>query len=205
MTVTTYGELQTAIVNWTDTDPGMDRVREFIELGEARINRLIRALDMEIRATATLSGDRLGLPAGFKSLVRLELLTSPRTKPDFTAPHALPVISSGPVRYFTIENGEFRFAPGGSSDIEIVYHGDLPALSDTNTTNFFLNDHPDVYLAAALAHAQGYNRDDPNAAEWKALWDEGVLEIRREERRKKRANMVVKPPVDESVGLTRRA
>jgi len=39
MAIGTYAELQTAVANWLDRSDLTDRIQEFIDLAEARINR----------------------------------------------------------------------------------------------------------------------------------------------------------------------
>ena len=43
MAIGTYAELQTAVANWLDRGDLTDRIVEFIDLAEVRINRIIRS------------------------------------------------------------------------------------------------------------------------------------------------------------------
>ena len=54
MAIGTYAELQTAVANWLDRSDLTDRIQEFIDLSEARINRNLRLRLMETTATGTL-------------------------------------------------------------------------------------------------------------------------------------------------------
>ena len=42
MAIGTYAELQTAVANWLDRGDLTDRIKEFISLAEARMNRVLR-------------------------------------------------------------------------------------------------------------------------------------------------------------------
>ena len=53
MAIGTYAELQTAVANWLDRGDLTDRIQEFIDLAEARINRNLRLRLMETTATGT--------------------------------------------------------------------------------------------------------------------------------------------------------
>ena len=55
MAIGTYAELQTAVANWLDRGDPTDRIVEFIDLAEARMNRNLRLRLMETTATGTLT------------------------------------------------------------------------------------------------------------------------------------------------------
>ena len=55
MAIGTYAELQTAVANWLDRGDLTDRIQEFIDFAEARINRNLRLRLMETAATGTLT------------------------------------------------------------------------------------------------------------------------------------------------------
>jgi hypothetical protein len=65
--------------------------------------------------------------------------------------------------FYSLMNGAIELVPPPSQDIEIemVYYGKIPALSDSNTTNWMLLKAPDVYLYGAMVHAAPYLMDDP--------------------------------------------
>jgi hypothetical protein len=53
----------------------------------------------------------------------------------------------------------------------------IPALSDSNTSNWVLASHPDVYLYGSLAEAFKYSMDDEQAAKYDGLFRNGIQEI----------------------------
>ena len=46
MAINSYSSLQTAVANWLDRSDLTDRIPEFIDLAEARINRALRVTFM---------------------------------------------------------------------------------------------------------------------------------------------------------------
>jgi hypothetical protein len=51
-------------------------------------------------------------------------------------------------------------SPDTTYQAEIVYYGKIPALSDSNTSNWLLSLSPDIYLYGSLLQATPYLRDD---------------------------------------------
>ena len=56
MAIGTYAELQTAVANWLDRGDLTERIKEFIGLAEARMNRVLRLQLMVNVDTTTLGG-----------------------------------------------------------------------------------------------------------------------------------------------------
>lgn len=92
-----------------------------------------------------------------------------------------------PPEYFAHQGAQFRFYPppadGAATYTEtytgtIVYTTRLPALSDSNTTNWLLTAFPQLYLSAAMMWAEIFGWNDSRAVNWKALFEEqmGLLE-----------------------------
>ena len=66
------------------------------------------------------------------------------------------------VTFYSIMDSAIELVPAPSDDVEIemVYYKKIPALSDTNTTNWLLTKAPDIYLYGALSHASPFIMDD---------------------------------------------
>ncbi len=67
---------------------------------------------------------------------------------------------------------EFQFIPipDASYLVELTYWRRIPPLSDTNTTNWILSDHPDAYLYGALVQSAPYLMDDSRITTWGTLF-----------------------------------
>ena len=68
--------------------------------------------------------------------------------------------------------------PDASYEIEILYVGAVPALTDSNTTNTILSRHPDAYLYGSLASAYQYLMDNTRQAQYDALFTRALNEIK---------------------------
>ena len=70
MAINSYSSLQTAVANWLDRSDLTDRIEEFIDLAEARINRALRVRLMESVKVISLVGGtkRYPLPSDYLQL-----------------------------------------------------------------------------------------------------------------------------------------
>jgi len=183
MAITTYAELQTAISTWTGDTFTSAQVQEFIALVEARLNRLLRTQEMETRATATVSGEYLILPDDFLEQRSIEIGGDQRLEYVTPAQMSEYQTETGEPRYYTVTDGQFRFqpVPANSYSLEVVYYKKIPALAVGNTTNWVLDNHPDLYLASCLTMAEVFGWNDGRAAGFKAAGAEIIAEIESQE------------------------
>ncbi len=181
MAISTYSELQTAIGNWLDRTDLTSRIPEFITLCESRIARKIRARAMVKRVTTNVATEYILLPDDFLEMRNVQLNTSPKQKLEYVTPEHLDGIyagnTTGEPRVYTIIGAELQLgpAPDDTYEIEIAYMYKLPALSATNTTNWFLEYAPDIYLYGALIEAEPFLANDERVMLWKQLFDESVM------------------------------
>lgn len=138
---------------------------------------------MEARATATANAEYLALPDGFLGM-RALYLSGPGTVPlDYFAPQQLRTIRASDVagqpRAYTIADNQIIFAPAPAAEyeVEMLYYARIPALSDSNTSNWLLEQHPDLYLYASLLAAEGFLQNDERIPMWRAMVDRIVGEI----------------------------
>ena len=62
--------------------------------------------------------------------------------------------------------------------LKMVYYYKPDLLSDSNTSNLFLANCPDLLLYGALAEAVPYLMNDERLATWSALYDRGLASLR---------------------------
>jgi len=188
MSITTYGELQTAITNWLNRDPGTDRVKEFIELAESRFRRILKTLDSEERSQALVpSGGFVALPDGFNGLRDAYVIGTPNKPLTIIPPTQMTDWGelSGLPWFITVTDGQFRFSPDLSGEtVEVIYMRKLASLSDAAPTNYLITDYPDVYLAGSLVQAKGFLKED-DVLVWKAAMDEWEDEMDQQSRDQK--------------------
>ena len=184
MAITTYSELKTAVANWLHRDDLTALVPDFIALGEAKIYRDLRISAMETALSGTISSGGVALPSGYLELKSAYIDGSPTQRlqrkdagwlytayPDRS--------SSGKPVYIAREASGFIFGPYPDSAYTIkgVYYKRLDALSDSNTTNWFIENAVDLLMAAALVEGSDYASDDAGMAKWTARYTQMVLEI----------------------------
>lgn len=177
MALANYADLVSAVGNWLNRSDLTSRIPEFIALAEAEFNRTLRTVDMEARATATLTGEALALPDDFIGLRSISQDNNFFTLVDSQALFNAPTTGGVP-RLVAISDGQFFFRPAPSSGtIKIAYYAKIPALTSTNTTNWLMTAHPDLYLFATLAQAEFYGWNDERLPLVKARTEEIIEQV----------------------------
>lgn len=188
--ISTYSELQTAITNWLNRDPGTDRVKEFIELAESRFRRVLKDLNNEVRSQALVpAGGFVALPDGYNGLRDAYVPGTPKKPLTIIPPTQMTDWGdlSGQPWFITVTDGQFRFSPDLSGEtVEVIYFRKLISLSDAAPTNYLIDDYNDVYLAGSLIHAKGYLKED-DFSFWKAALTEWEDEMDKQSRDQKYA------------------
>lgn len=180
MAISTYAELLDAGANYLARDDLTLRYPEFIALFEAKINRTLFHPRMESRATLTVNTlltepEYLDLPSDFQTMryarlsgqvgkPRLQFMTQTQMEDyRYTRDNV-----AGVPAYFSIVGDQMELAPTPSQDydVEIVYRANIPALTQSNPTNWLLTIAPDAYLYGMLLEASAYNPEDPRISVW---------------------------------------
>ena len=95
-------------------------------------------------------------------------------------------VAQDPIGY-TVSGETIILDSDPGDDDTLVYSGycTLLGLSDSNATNWLLDDHPDAYLAGTLAAAYAFERDEAQAANYDALLERTIDEIKKEANQKR--------------------
>ena len=182
MSISTYSELQSAVADFLNRDDLASAVPTFIRLAEARFSRDLRHWRMETRSTAELDTQYSAIPADFLQPIRLQITDAPTSEvaPISTA-QMLQLRGDRndrvgrPTNYALTAGGiELYPTPDLTYNASLVYYARIPALSASNTTNWLLNEAPDVYLYGALVHSAPYLKDDARIQVWEALLAQGI-------------------------------
>ena len=164
MALTTYAELQTTIADFLNRDDLTSAIPTFITLAEADMSRNLRHWRQEKRSTAEIDTQYSAIPADFMEAIRF-YITSGDTAPLELISQAQMLDrryrnadTSGQPHYYAITAGEIEVypTPDGTYDAELYYFSRIPALSDSNTSNWVLEYFPDAYLYGALVHSAPY-------------------------------------------------
>jgi len=184
MAITTYAELQTAVANWIDRSDLTARVPEFIALAEAAMQHDVRHWRMENRAELTTGARYVAVPTDWAETIRLtvdgdyralELLSATEM-----ADRRMRSGDSGaePRFYRHVDQGFELFPTPPTGTVMILeYVAKIPALSDSNTTNWLLEEVPDAYLYGALMHANIYLINDVRVQQFAALFSAAVSRL----------------------------
>lgn len=192
MALATYSELNTAAANWLARADLTSRIPEFMDLFEAKFNRTVRVPQQEKRnATFSISDEYTPLPTDFIELRSIHLTTSPKRPLAYMSPDievdyyntgtGIPQFVS--VTGHTSADGtqSIRVAPvpDGTYTAVLTYYAKLPALdATTNTTNWLLTNHPDLYLYGMLVEASAFIGDDSRVMLWKAGFDQAMAGLK---------------------------
>ncbi|WP_340672562.1 phage adaptor protein [Bradyrhizobium ottawaense] len=189
-TITDYTTLQAAVVEYLAREQDttlVARVPGFIQLAEAKFNRLLFCRQMENRATALIDTgssepEFISLPSDFQTMRRIRL-SSVEGKPcleyrsgtqmdEYRA--SIANASSQPA-YFTILGDEIELVPtpDAAYTVEMVYRKTVPDLA-TNSTNWLLTMAPDAYLYGALLEAAPYIKADDRIQVWGAGFSSAI-------------------------------
>lgn len=183
MALSTYSELQSSIAGWLTRTNLTSRIPDFITLCESRVNKTLRVRQMEARATATFDEEYEELPSDFLEIRQLKLNTDPEHYLEYLTPAVLTAKygNYGPSRprAYAIIGEEIRLrpVPDGSYTAELAYYQKIPALSDSNTTNWLLTKAPDVYLYGSLLEAEPYIRNEQRATLWVAAYERAISDL----------------------------
>lgn len=190
MAITSYADLQTSIANFLARDDLTAQIPNFIQLAEARINRELETREQEKRVQATLvSGDEyIALPTDLREVREVKLNTSPLTVLSYASPTGLDTQYSsngqGKPQGYSIVGKEMKVrpVPDSSYTMEIIYIGNVDALSAVSTPTLFIRS-PDLYLYGALTEAYVYLLDEQRAAQYDEKFTRGINEVRMDEER----------------------
>jgi hypothetical protein len=181
MTIATYTDLQTELGNFLGHSLFAGDYSTFVTLFEATANRRLRTRSMETTATLTPSGSGIAtLPSDYLAWRRLTWTGQTRTELSYVHPSyfqaAYPSRPTDVPRIFTIEGATLKIMPVDATALEFDYYARIPALV-TNSTNWLMTVHPDVYLFGSMAEAEMFGVNDERMPTWKARRDEIFEEI----------------------------
>ena len=189
MAITTYAELQTATANWLDRTDLTSRIPEFIELTEANFNRVIRQPDMVAKDDSfSIASRYTTLPTDTLEIVRIVVDLTPVIVLEYLTPEEISqrrivMSATGKPYYFTTIGGstnqlEVLPSPDSTYTSSIVYYTRIAALTDAATSNWLLDDHPDIYLFGTLVEAEPYLKNDERLSMWSAKLDKALNDLR---------------------------
>ena len=175
-----YSELQSAIESWINRNDLTDEIPGFIELCEAEVNRQLRTGDQENEITPIPGVDGQSVydltetEKGWRTVKVDRILR-------YVTPHALdaPPYYKDRVYYYTLFDNKIAFnqALTDTQQIELLGYSQVPALTDTETTNWLLEDHEDVYLFGSLRYAHYYAKAYAKGDKMQQLFEDKMVQV----------------------------
>lgn len=187
MALSTYATLKTSITNWTHRADLTDLLDDFIDIVESRLSRELRVSQQETIVTSVASTEYIALPVDCIAIRNIQLNTSPVRTLEYVTPAEMDRLADNgsTISRYTIVGDEIQLNATSSYSIELAYWAKVPALSDSNTTNWLLDAYPDVYLYGCLAEAFKYADDDRAAAKYNALYQEALMQVQSADKKRK--------------------
>lgn len=205
--VTSYSGLISAIVEIMEREGDTAftlNVPSAIALAEARLSRLLPVLEADTTLTGVVDNRRISLTGlAIDSPVALFLAETGfdevelQQQQDGTFPYRA---TSGRPKLWAIDgtNIDLDCPLDTAYPFRFRYRQQL-GLSLFFPTNWLIDNHPDVYLAATMVWGLNYQEDVPNFMRWKGILEEAIPEIRNAIARSNRGTLRVDPALS-SIG-----
>jgi len=181
MSITNYTELQASLANWLHRSDLIALIPDFITLAETRMNGTLVSRNMEVRVTLTCTPAvrSVAFPSDMMDMKRLAVIDSDPVgvlqykSPDQLMEDNAYITAVGRPACFTVVGStvELSPTPDKAYPLELIYMQRIPALSNTNPTNWVLNQNPNIYLFGALMSSAGFTQDE----EMHPLWEKKYL------------------------------
>ena len=193
MALTTSSDLTSAVGDWLLRTDLTAVIPDFVTLAEARMNRdsrlrrLVRTdftVDAETETTSVLTDfqeiESLYLDGDNSRYAEIDIV-SPGALHEFQRRYG----PTGMPRAAAVVDGTLVFAPVPDQTYSFVlsYYQGFTALTTTDSTNWVLTSHPDVYLYGSLTEAAPYMKDDQRIPIWSQRYDTALEEIHQAQQR----------------------
>lgn len=162
----TYTELKVLVNFYLHRTDMADKLDAFFELARHRIGKDARLILLQSEADLSIVNGVAALPDDF---VETKALAIPNGYPiqwqdvnNFD--RFARAITAGPLAYYTIRGGSYRFAPASGTEAEpavarVTYYKKPAKLIGLDDTNVITENYPTLYLFAVLAYAHNAIQD----------------------------------------------
>ena len=189
--ITDYATLHTEAAKEAQRRDLASMMPSLIQRSEAAIFRELSLHQLDTIATGTTVGDTLTMPAGAAAIERISLTINERDQSLDYYPMAAgaALVPAGQPQWYTVENGAIRLIPAPVAGYlyTIHYAANLEPLSDTNTTNWLLVNHPDVYLYRTCVQIGIHTHDDALIQRHTQFYQDALQAVRSSDERKRLA------------------
>ena len=191
-----YATLKTLVLDYLHRTDLTDKLATFVTLAEALLFREINIKALEIAVTGTTTGAAIALPADCATVGRVTVnYAGMENALDYASQPNL--YSAGVPMSYTLEANTLKFDTSSSGHgYTLYYTPKIEALSDINTSNWLLDNAPDLYLCAAQLEGAKYVKDDAQIAALGAMMAplmDSVQRLTQRTGQPARSGMQVKP------------
>lgn len=190
MAISNYSELKASIADFLNRDDLASVAGDFIALAEAQMGREIRHHRMIERAEGEVDTRFSQVPADWLESIRFHVNDDKSSEIELISLAEMLKFRNensalGKPKYYAIVGESFEVypTPDTTYSTELMYYKPIPALSDSNTTNWLLTSNPDAYLYGSLTQSAPYLKDDQRMQVWSVLYSNAVQSINTESRR----------------------
>ena len=210
MALATYSDLKTSIANWLNRSDLTSEISEdFIVLTEKDFNSKLRIRKMNATDSSfSINAETVALPNGFLQVRDFYIVEGSTKHPlNYITPAQMDQIkgssTSGMPETFTILGDNFRFAPTPSSTYTGVlnYYKEFDPLSNSNTSNYILSNHPAIYLYGSLYHAANFlgGVEPRQVQQWQQMYATALERLERNDREDQYGNAPLQQRSDVTV------
>ena len=183
MAITTYETLQTALGDWLNRADLTQQIPDFISLAESTLNDVLRSADMVTQSTGVaITGGRAALPDDALEIVYAQVASAEDEPLEQITPQQLTMLrrtrtrNAANPRFFAIIGRQIVVTPTPvSGSLDIDFYQCIPALTDSNTSNWLLADAPHLYLYTSLLHATPFLMDDARYSVFQSAVSQQVM------------------------------
>ena len=184
--ITNYSTLKTAVADYLARDNLTTFIPNFIQNAENKLYRTLNLRNEETALSVAIASGVAAVPSDFKALKYAYVDQSPVTLLQWVAPEE--VYNDYPYRQgaeipnvISREGSNFIFGPYPADyTIKGIYYAKLSALSDSNTTNWYTTNAPELLLYGALLESAPFIGQDERMATWGQLYQSCLETVKQE-------------------------
>lgn len=179
-----YDWLKASIAKWNGNRSDLAALTpDFVMLAEKRINGDLSASAQESTAQISVPAGAVSgsLPADTGEVRSLSIIGGAGL--DYLTPATFNGEQwqgmSGTPRFFTAVGAEIFLGPLPDKDCTLLltYKQYVPALADSAGTNWLIENHPEVYLAACMVESIHYTKNFDNLQIWEAKYEAALAAL----------------------------
>jgi len=187
MSISTFGELKTAVASELDRGDLTSKIPEFIAIAESFIKQDVRIRDQEKRVTASISTEYFDLPTDYLEIRDIQINSDPVGRLAFLSSPQMDTFytGTGKPKAYAIFGTEVQFkpVPDTTYTVEIAYISKYTAFSADNDTNYLLTNHPEIYLYASCISGADFLEDQPKIEKYTSLYQAAVKKLNDSEKK----------------------